>query len=177
VLPTFTILTVLTFRDLALCDPLLGRKHTVRCCPRIPDERVASVQVQVHKWKDVGVLEAFFAPSKYEDEDEESETLFRVIGIVDCMTNIEVFVFSLGSGLLGGIMDTSTTWADLSFESPQSTWAYYLFIRSTLFTETLVEVENCYSICMQNMKKVVEVDVAPRVTHSLISVISALIVH
>jgi hypothetical protein len=108
--------------------------------PWIPDDELSrSVQVGP-QWKDVGVIGICRLHNEY------------------IYIYMEVRCWSSLWDPAAGASDTSTTWADLCIESPQSTWAYYLFIRSTLFTETLAQVENCYSICMQNMKKAVKVE-------------------
>ncbi|CAN6175734.1 unnamed protein product [Urochloa humidicola] len=78
----------LVFPDLAVCDPVFRRYLLL---PQVPDELLASVQVQKQH---VQFFEAFLVPSGVEQE----EASFRVLGRVCCVSKMVVLVFSSGSG-------------------------------------------------------------------------------
>ncbi|CAO1941678.1 unnamed protein product [Urochloa humidicola] len=80
----------IVFPDLAVCDPV-SRRYLL--LPQVPDELLTSVQVQKQH---VHFLEAFLVPSGVEQEEEE--TLFKVLGRVCCVSKMVVLVFSSGSG-------------------------------------------------------------------------------
>ncbi|CAL5086282.1 unnamed protein product [Urochloa decumbens] len=79
----------LVFPDLAVCDPVFRRYLLL---PQVPDELLASVQVQKQH---VQFFEAFLVPSGVKQEEEAS---FRVLGRVCCVSKMVVLVFSSGSG-------------------------------------------------------------------------------
>ncbi|TVU38473.1 hypothetical protein EJB05_11845, partial [Eragrostis curvula] len=95
------------FPDLAVCDPLSRR---YRMLPPIPDALRASIQVH-----EIGVkcFDAFIVPSG----DEEEDTTFRVIGVVQCLDKLDVFIYS--SSTDNWYVSGSTTWEALSLTVPQ----------------------------------------------------------
>ncbi|XP_062188072.1 uncharacterized protein LOC133891376 isoform X2 [Phragmites australis] len=103
------------FPDLAVCDPL-SRRYLL--LPPIPDDLVASAQVQEHK---IRFFDAFLVPSGHEEEAS-----FKVIGRTHCTEKLVVFIFSSGSSRWS--VGTSTSWVDLSLNTPPGIilgWPHY----------------------------------------------------
>ncbi|TVU38472.1 hypothetical protein EJB05_11844, partial [Eragrostis curvula] len=99
--------SVSIFPDLAVCDPVFRR---YRLLPPIPDALHASVQV--HE-KSVKCFDAFIVPSG----DDEEDTMFRVMGAVQCLEKLAVFIYSSSTGSWN--VAASTTWEALSLTVPQ----------------------------------------------------------
>ncbi|XP_047067385.1 uncharacterized protein LOC124675358 [Lolium rigidum] len=93
------------FTDLAVCDPLHRRCLQL---PPIPDDLAASVEhpqrVEFQRW-----CEPFLVPPC--QNDETSETSFRVIWMAQCKTKLVAFVFSSTTGEWRAV--ASQGWADL----------------------------------------------------------------
>ncbi|CAL5083394.1 unnamed protein product [Urochloa decumbens] len=89
--------------ELAVCDPLSRRWLLL---PPIPDDLVASVQVQGRNIVRFWPFWTLLVPCS------DDETLFRVIAVTNCVTKLVVFVFSSDSGSWS--FGTSRNWVDLN---------------------------------------------------------------
>nr|CAB3454585.1 unnamed protein product [Digitaria exilis] len=125
------------FIDLAVCDPV-SRRYLL--LPPVPDELLASVQVQKQH---VLFLDAFLIPSGA----EQGEASFSVLGRACCVSKMVALVFSSGSGHWN--VGTTTSWdaptlsavtEDLVLESPRS-YAYGCFFWKVISRSKLLNLD------------------------------------
>ncbi|KAL6656742.1 hypothetical protein ACP70R_004522 [Stipagrostis hirtigluma subsp. patula] len=107
-------------RDLAVCDPIHRRYLLL---PPIPDDLAALV----HEQQGVMKPQPFLAPASEDEED----TSFRVICLVECTSKLVLFTFSSGSGQWQasefdgwGALTMETSNPDPGFESELSQCCY-----------------------------------------------------
>ncbi|KQJ92887.1 uncharacterized protein LOC100834805 [Brachypodium distachyon] len=92
------------FLEMVVCDPLHRRYLLL---PAIPDDLANSVETQLWKtW--TRYWETFLLPS---EDDEEEETAFRVIWMVQCATKLVAALFSSSTGQWRAV--SSQSWSNL----------------------------------------------------------------
>ncbi|KQJ92898.2 hypothetical protein BRADI_3g01419v3 [Brachypodium distachyon] len=130
------------FTEMVVCDPLHRRYLLL---PPIPNDLAAAVEhplgnrMTTDRW-----CEAFLVPSN----DEENETSFRVIWMVQCATKLVAFVFSSSTGQWRaipsrdwkGFLDSLPSVTSMGFFSCRQ-YAYGCFYWLTMLCEKLLVLD------------------------------------
>ncbi|TVU38552.1 hypothetical protein EJB05_11929, partial [Eragrostis curvula] len=101
--------------NLAVCDPLTRRYLLL---PRIPDDLLASVQLQ-----DIFEFETLLVPTR----DNQSSTSFKVMRKIVCRTKMVIFVFSSGPGRWNAVKSISWDALNVRLQGQMLQYAYGCF--------------------------------------------------